>query len=121
MKLKIDFAFKEIMMNEKARTGFLATVLHLNPEDIKETQILNIYLRKEHADDKQGILDVHISMNDDTKINTEIQLSELKDDADHDKLYLWAKFISSEKKKFSSSAGNTAASFVSSIYSRSKK
>jgi len=33
MKPKIDFAFKEIMMNEKARTGFLAAVLHLNPKE----------------------------------------------------------------------------------------
>ncbi len=29
MKPKIDFAFKEIMNDEKARTGFLAAVLHL--------------------------------------------------------------------------------------------
>ena len=28
MKPKIDFAFKEIMNDEKARTGFLAAVLH---------------------------------------------------------------------------------------------
>ena len=57
MKPKVDFAFKEIMMDEKARTGFLAAVLGLNPEDIKETQILNSSLRKIHEDDKLGILD----------------------------------------------------------------
>lgn len=34
MKPKIDFAFKEIMADEKARTGFLAAVLKINPEDI---------------------------------------------------------------------------------------
>ena len=33
MKSKIDFAFKEIMTDEKARTGFLAAVLKINPED----------------------------------------------------------------------------------------
>ncbi len=27
MKPKIDFAFKEIMMNEQARTGFLSAML----------------------------------------------------------------------------------------------
>ncbi len=48
MKPKVDFAFKEIMMDEKARTGFLAAVLHINPEDIKETHILNTSLRKLH-------------------------------------------------------------------------
>ncbi len=77
MKPKIDFAFKEIMNDEKARTGFLAAVLKLDPVDIKSTRILNPYLRQTHADDKLGILDVRILMNDDTEIDTEIQLSEL--------------------------------------------
>ncbi len=77
MKPKIDFAFKEIMMDGKARIGFLAAVLHLDPENIKETRILNPYLRKVHEDDKLGILDVRILMNDDAVIDVEIQLSEL--------------------------------------------
>ena len=77
MKPKIDFAFKEIMMDEKARIGFLAAVLHLDPEDIKEAMILNPYLRKVHEDDKLGILDVRILMNNDAVIDVEIQLSEL--------------------------------------------
>ena len=33
MKPKIDFAFKEIMEDEKARTGFLSAVLGIAPED----------------------------------------------------------------------------------------
>ena len=53
MKPKIDFAFKEIMMDEKARFGFLSAVLKIKPEEIKETQVLNTNLRKEHDDDKQ--------------------------------------------------------------------
>lgn len=77
MKPKIDFAFKEIMTDEKARIGFLSAVLALKPEDIKETHILNSYLRKIHEDDKLGILDVRILMNDDTEIDTEIQLSKM--------------------------------------------
>lgn len=88
MKPKIDFAFKEIMADEKARTGFLSAVLHLDPEDIKETRILNSYLRKIHEDDKLGILDVRILMNDDTEIDTEIQLSELKVWADRSLFYV---------------------------------
>ena len=78
MKPKIDFAFKEIMEDEKARTGFLSAVLGLNPEDIKETQILNSHLRKIHEDDKLGILDVRVLLNNDMQIDTEIQLSELR-------------------------------------------
>ena len=34
MKPKIDFAFKEIMTDEKARIGFLSAVLKMQPEDV---------------------------------------------------------------------------------------
>ena len=78
MKPKIDFAFKEIMANEKARIGFLSAVLQIKPTSIKETQLLNTYLRKVHEDDKQGILDVRILLNDNAEIDIEIQLAELK-------------------------------------------
>lgn len=78
MKPKVDMAFKEIMMDEKARTGFLSAMLKIRPGDIKETLILNTNLRKEHEDDKQGILDVRILMNDAVEINVEIQLTRLK-------------------------------------------
>ena len=88
MKPKVDFAFKEIMANEKARIGFLSAVLKIRPEEIKETRILNTYLQKIHEDDKQGILDVRILMNNDTEIDTEIQLSELKVWADRALFYL---------------------------------
>ena len=93
MKPKIDFAFKEIMMDEKARIGFLSAVLNIEPEEIKETQILNTSLRKEHADDKQGILDVRLLMNNDAEIDIEIQLSELNVWADRSLFYLSKMFI----------------------------
>ena len=72
MKPKVDFAFKEIMTDEKARTGFLAAVLKIDPDNIKETQILNTNLRKEHEDDKQGILDVRLFLNNDAEIDIPI-------------------------------------------------
>ena len=78
MKPKIDFAFKEMMENEDARKGFLAAVLKLDPADIRETRIMNPYLRKVREDDKLGILDVRILLNNDTVIGTEINLSRLK-------------------------------------------
>lgn len=77
MKPKIDFAFKEIMTDENARIGFLSAVLGLKPEDIRETRILNSYLKKVHEDDKLCILDVRIMMNDNVEIDTEIQLSKI--------------------------------------------
>ncbi len=88
MRPKIDFAFKEIMMNEDARVGFLSAVLKLNPADIKETQLLNSYLRKVHEKDKLGILDVRVRMNNNTEIDIEINLSELAVWADRSLFYL---------------------------------
>ncbi|WP_304819213.1 Rpn family recombination-promoting nuclease/putative transposase, partial [uncultured Clostridium sp.] len=88
MKPKIDYAFKEIMMNEKARVGFLSAILNLNPLDIKQTQILNTNLRKIHENDKQGILDVRVLMNNNTEIDIEIQLSPLTVWADRSLFYL---------------------------------
>ncbi len=93
MKPKVDFAFKEIMVNTNARIGFLSAVLKLNPKDIKETQILNTNLRKIHEDDKQGILDVRILMNNKVEIDIEIQLSELKVWADRSLFYLSKMYV----------------------------
>ncbi|MCI8283837.1 MAG: Rpn family recombination-promoting nuclease/putative transposase [Firmicutes bacterium] len=88
MKPKIDFVFKELMAIENVRIGFLSAILKLNPDDIKETHILNTDLRKTHADDKLGILDVRVIMNNDIEIDIEIQLSELRVWADRSLFYL---------------------------------
>ena len=88
MKPKIDFAFKEIMMDESARIGFLSAILKLNPSDIRKTKILNTNLEKLHKDEKQGILDVRILMNNHTEIDIEIQLSALNVWADRALFYL---------------------------------
>lgn len=93
MKPKVDFAFKEIMAEEKARIGFLSAVLKIKPEDIKNTQILNTNLRKEQEDDKQGILDVRLLMNDNIEIDIEIQLSALKVWADRSLFYLSKMYV----------------------------
>lgn len=88
MKPKIDFAFKELMMDEKARIGFLSAILKLNPTDIKNSQILNTNLRKIHEEEKQGILDVRILLNNDIEIDIEIQLATLNVWADRSLFYI---------------------------------
>ena len=75
MRPKVDFAFKQIMQNQRARVGFLSAVLKLPPEDIRETQIVDPHLNKLHKGDKLGILDVRVCLNDDTEIDIEIQLA----------------------------------------------
>lgn len=90
MRPKIDFAFKEIMAEERARTGFLSAVPKLEPERIRGTSLLNTYLRREHEDDEQGILDVRVSLKDGTEIDIEIQIT---------KLEVWACFLRAEREE----------------------
>ena len=87
MKPRVDYAFKEIMMDEKARIGFLSAILKLKPEDIKETQIQNTNLRKQSEKEKLGILDVRILMNNNTEIDIEIQLAAMNIWADRALFY----------------------------------
>ena len=75
MKPKVDFAFKQVMRNENARLGFLSAMLRMPPEDIRETRLLDTHLNKLHKDDKLGILDVRVCLNNDAEIDIEIQLA----------------------------------------------
>ena len=60
MNPKVDFAFKEIMLDEQALKGFLGSVLKINPEHIKEIIYKNPNMPKVHKEDKLSILDVRI-------------------------------------------------------------
>ena len=98
MKPKVDFAFKEIMRNDIARIGFLSAILKINPKDIKETTILNTDLSKVHEDDKQGILDVRILLNNSIEIDIEIQLAEFPRWADRSLFYVSKMYTDQIKK-----------------------
>ena len=58
------------------RTGIIAALLGVRPEEIKETRLLPTILRKEYEDDKYGILDVRVEMHDGTQIDFEMQVAE---------------------------------------------
>ena len=62
MKPKVDFAFKELMQDSDVRNGFLSAVLDIDPQDIRQTTILNAELRRRFREDKLGILDVRLSV-----------------------------------------------------------
>ena len=85
---KVDFAFKELMMNEKVRIGFLSAVLNINATDIRSAQMKNTNLTKAHQDEKQGILDVRLVMNDDTEINIEMQVVSMSTWTDRSVFYV---------------------------------
>ena len=75
MKPKVDFCFKELMEDAEVRRGFTAAVLHIPPEEIAETVLLPTSLRKKYEEDKLGILDVRVLLNNSTQIDIEIQVS----------------------------------------------
>ncbi len=74
MKPKVDFCFKELMTDEEVRCGFIAAILNLPPERIRKTMLLPTHLRKEYAEDKLGILDVRVLLEDGVQIDIEMQV-----------------------------------------------
>ena len=58
-----DWVFKRIFGDEQhieSLKALLQTVLDLPEGELRGIQLLNPYTRQEHADDKQGILDVKL-------------------------------------------------------------
>lgn len=88
MKPKVDFAFKELMADKIVRIGFIAAVLAVPAGNIRSAVILNVELQRTHPEDKPGILDVRVCLNDETEIDIEIQINPLSLWADRSLFYL---------------------------------
>ena len=73
-----DFMVKELFSHEKVCKQFVSDVLGIPIEEIKSVRILNPFLRKRHRKQKQGILDIVLELNDNTKIDVEIQVKPQK-------------------------------------------
>lgn len=71
----VDICFKGLMNNPKVRKGFIASLLKTDPETIRETRLLPTELRQEYPDDKLGILDVRVMMEDQRQIDMEMQVA----------------------------------------------
>lgn len=74
ISLKYDYAFKELFRNEEVRRHFLSDVLGIPLEDIRSVRLANTFLWKQYQKQKQGILDVVLELNDDSKIDIELQI-----------------------------------------------
>lgn len=79
IQLKYDFCVKEVMDNETVRKYFLSDVLNIKLEEIKSARIINPFLWKRYRNQKLGILDIQLELNNDTKINIEVQLKQKAD------------------------------------------
>jgi len=72
--LRIDFAFQYVMRNQKILGALIAAVLGYEREEITDIQPMPRDLDKEHADDKLGILDVHVTIRNKARVNIELQI-----------------------------------------------
>ena len=70
----VDFCFKELMKNPKVRKGFVGAILGKDPKIIRKTILVPTDLQKESEDDKLGILDVLVELDDGVKMNMEMQV-----------------------------------------------
>lgn len=71
----VDFCFAGLMENPKVRKGFVAAILKVPPEKIRGTALLPTILKRESADDKLGILDVRVTLEDGTQLDIEMQVA----------------------------------------------
>lgn len=56
----VDFCFKELVRNDKVRTGFIAALLKLPAEKLEKTLLLPTIMERESESDKMGILDAFL-------------------------------------------------------------
>lgn len=95
ISLKADYAFKELFAHEKVRKQFLSDVLDIPLEQIKSVRMVNPFLRRTFRRQKQGIMDVAMVLNDNTRIDIEMQVYRQKHYTQR-KLYYLARMYTDE-------------------------
>ena len=92
---KWDYCMKELFRNPVIRKYFISVVLDIPVESIRSTRLLNTYLWRRYRYQKQGILDVLVELNDDTKINIELQVKAVRN-WDRRQLFYLGKMLTEE-------------------------
>lgn len=92
--LKSDFCVKEIFENEVVRRYFISDVLQIPIEDIHSVRLLNTSLRKKFQNQKLGILDILLELNNSVKINIELQIKTKKNWDQRQLFYLSKLYVS---------------------------
>ena len=75
---KFDFCMKELFRHTEIVKYFLCDMLDIPAEEIHSIELKNTFLWKRYRNHKQGILDVLLEMNNNTKINIELQIKVIK-------------------------------------------
>lgn len=74
VSLKYDYLFRYLMQNPLVRRHFVSDVLDIPAEEIRSVRLASPFLWKRFFRQKQGILDILLLLNGDTKINIELQI-----------------------------------------------
>lgn len=74
---KSDVAFKELMRNEQVRRQFVSDALGMPLSEIRSVRLENTFLSRRSRQEKQCILDVKLLLNDNSRINVELQIRRL--------------------------------------------
>lgn len=74
ISLKYDDMYRGVFAHENVRKQFISDVLDISPESIRTVRLAASHLWKRYRSQKLGILDMVLEMNDDTKINVELQI-----------------------------------------------
>lgn len=73
VKLTNNYAFQKIFKNAKIVKGFLMALLNLKEYEIKKIEITDPFTLGENNEEKEGILDIKLVLNQNRKINIEMQ------------------------------------------------
>ena len=73
VKLTNNYAFQKIFKNTKIVKGFLMALLDLKEYEIKKIEITDSFTLGENNEEKEGILDIKLILNQNRKINIEMQ------------------------------------------------
>ena len=88
-----DILFHIVLQDDDyALKGLIASLLHLEPSDIKKTKVLNPILPGDPPDAKLCILDIYVLFNDDSYINLEMQVEDQKNWVPRSLTYLSREF-----------------------------
>lgn len=71
---KWDYCMKELFRNFIILKYFISDILDIPIEKIRSLKLRNTNLWRRYKYQKQGIVDVLLELNDDTKINIELQI-----------------------------------------------
>ena len=73
VKLRNNYAFRKVFKNKTILKGFLMALLELEENDIVDIEVTDPFEEGEDMYEKESILDIKVHMNNDIKINIEMQ------------------------------------------------